>query len=143
MDAPDGIEGPPGCRNGLGLLAVDTVLGGDKTLCPVSGHSVSDGIAFSGYEMHVGRTTGPDCARPLLRFADGKTDGAVSASGRIAAGYVHGLFAGDGQRGAWLARLGASPSGLDYEAEVESVLDRLAAHLAAHIDLDQLLALAR
>ena len=33
--------------------------------------------------MHVGRTSGPDCERPLLRFADGRTDGAVSADGRI------------------------------------------------------------
>lgn len=140
---PDGIEGPPGSREGLGLLAVDTVLGGDKTLCPVAGHSVQDGVTFSGYEMHVGRTIGPDCSRPLLRFADGTPDGAISADGRIAAAYVHGLFADDAQRGAWLRRLGATPSGLDYETEVEDVLDRLAAHLATHIDLDRLLALAR
>ena len=140
---PDGVEGPPGHRDGLGLLAVDTVLGGAKTLSPVSGRSVADDVAFAGYEMHVGRTTGPDCTRPLLRFADGTPDGATSPDGRIAAAYVHGLFAHDAQRGAWLARLGAMPSGLDYEAEIEQVLDALATHLATHIDLDRLLALAR
>ena len=42
------------------------------------------GAAFSGYEMHVGRTDGPDCARPLLRFADGRVDGAVARDGRVA-----------------------------------------------------------
>jgi adenosylcobyric acid synthase len=57
--------------------------------------------------------------------------------------YIHGLFGDDRQRSAWLARLGAGPSALDYEAMIEDTLDRLAAHLAAHIDLDRLLTLAR
>ena len=140
---PDGVEGAPGEREGLGLLAVDTVLGGSKTLRPVSGVSAEDGVPFSGYEMHVGRTTGADCARPLLRFADGTPDGATSPDGCVAAAYVHGLFADDRQRAAWLRRIGAAPSSLSYEAEVERVLDALAAHLAAHVDLDRLLALSR
>ena len=57
-------------------------------------------------------------------------------------GYVHGLFAGDAQRAAWLAKLGAR-SELAYDLQVERTLDGLAAHLAAHIDLDALLKLAR
>ena len=43
---------------------------------------------------------------------------------------------------AWLARLGAAPSGLRHEAEVEATLDALAAHLATHLDLDALLRLS-
>ncbi len=140
---PDGTEGAPATRAGLGLLAVDTVLGGDKILRAVRGTSVADDVPFAGYEMHLGRTTGEDCARPLLRFADGVPDGATSPDGRIAAAYVHGLFADDAQRAAWLRRLGAAPATLDYEHEVDRVLDALAAHLAAHVDLDALLALAR
>ena len=93
--------------------------------------------------MHVGRTSGPDCARPLLHFDDGRADGAVSPDGRVRAAYVHGFFADDRQRSAWLARLGGLPSVLGYEAEVEAVLDRLADHLGRHIDLDRLLGLAR
>ena len=141
---PDGIEGPAGSCAGLGLLQVETVLTGDKRLTAVSGTSVAGDVPFAGYEMHMGRTTGPDTERPLLRFDDGTTEGAQSADGRIAACYVHGLFAHDGQRSAWLRRLGsAAPSGLDYEATVEATLDALAAHLARHVDLDRLLALAR
>ncbi len=140
---PDGVEGPPGEAPGLGLLDVTTVLGGPKLLRPVTGASVTDGVGFSGYEMHVGRTDGPDRIRPLLRFADGSAEGAGSADGRITGAYVHGLFAHDGQRAAWLARLGAPASGLDYEADVDRVLDALAAHLERHVDLDRLLALAR
>jgi adenosylcobyric acid synthase len=57
--------------------------------------------------------------------------------------YIHGLFADDRQRAAWLARLNARPSGISYDALVEQVLDRLAAHIAAHVELDRLLSLAR
>jgi adenosylcobyric acid synthase len=113
-----------------------------KHLAAVTGTSLADGVPFSGYEMHVGDTTGPDTARPAIRLADGRFDGAVSADGLVTGTYVHGLFADDRQRGAWLARLGAAPSGLAYEAGIEAVLDRLADHLEAHVACDALLALA-
>ncbi len=138
---PDGIEGPPGDVAGLGLLDVETVLAGDKRLEPAHGEAL--GAPFRGYEMHMGVTTGPDCARPFAKLADGAADGAVSADGRIAGTYVHGLFADDRQRSAWLTRLGAGPSAVAHDALVETTLDRLAAHVAAHLDLDLLLKLAR
>ncbi len=140
---PDGIEGPPATVPGLGLLAVDTVLGGGKCLESVTGTLVGPEAPFSGYEMHVGRTEGADLARPLVRFADGRTDGAVANGGRVAGAYVHGLFADDRARSALLAQWGAATSDLAYEAEVEATLDALAAHVAAHVDLDRLLAMAR
>ena len=139
---PDGVEGSPGACPGLGHLQVDTVLGGEKTLRPAAGTAVADGTPFSGYEMHVGRTDGPDRARPFLTMADGSPEGATSPDGRVVGAYVHGLFADDRQRAAWLARFGAAPSNLNYDAEVDAVLDGLAAHLETHIDLDRLLALA-
>jgi adenosylcobyric acid synthase len=138
---PDGIEGPPGTAAGMSLLAVDTVLGGGKTLVGVSG-STADGVPVDGYEMHVGITTGVDRARPFARL-NGRDEGAVSADGRIAGTYLHGLFAHDGQRSAWLARLGAGPTAIDYEAGIEATLDALAAHIGRHLDLDRLLSLAR
>lgn len=140
---PDGIEGPPADVSGLGLLDVETVLTGSKRLTAVTGRLASGGALFSGYEMHVGRTGGADCARPALRFDNGRQDGAASPDGLVSGAYVHGLFAGDAARAALLASLGAAASDYAYETEVEAVLDRLARHLAAHIDLDHLLALAR
>src|SRR5690606_30316424 len=65
---PEGIEGEPGAIEGLGLLDVDTVLSGDKRLEAVAGQSF-DGEPLQGYEMHIGRTTGPDCARPLANLS--------------------------------------------------------------------------
>ena len=140
---PDGIEGEPRTLLGLGLLDVATVMRGEKRLVAVTGTTFADDAPFTGYEMHVGDTSGPDTARPFLRFADGRPDGAVSADRRVSGTYVHGLFADDRQRAAWLARLGAAPSGHDYEAGIEGVLDRFADHLEAHLDCDGLLALAR
>jgi len=138
---PDGIEGPPGKVDGLDLLEVDTVLSRDKRLVPVSG-STSDGAPFAGYEMHLGVTEGPDRLRPFARLADGTPEGAVSANGLVAGCYVHGLFADDRQRAAWLVRLGAGPAEIAYEPQIEATLDRLAEHLARHLDLDRLLSLA-
>jgi adenosylcobyric acid synthase len=139
---PDGIEGHAGAIKGLGLLDAATEMTGQKMLKAVRGVCVANGARFEGYEMHIGRTTGPDCARPMLRYADGREDGAISADGRIMGAYVHGLFSDDKQRAAWLASLGA-PSSLAYESQVERTLDALAAHLAGHIDLEALLSLAR
>ncbi|WP_238252954.1 cobyric acid synthase [Methylobacterium persicinum] len=140
---PHGIEGPPRTVAGLGLLDVETVLTPDKRLACVGGTSMADGLPFAGYEMHVGDTAGPDAARPLLQLADGRPDGAVSADGLVSGTYIHGFFADDAQRAAWLARLGGRAGGQSYEAGVEAALDRLARHLEAHIDCDRLLALAR
>jgi adenosylcobyric acid synthase len=138
---PDGIEGPPGEAAGLNMLPVRTILGGDKKLVEARGVS-TDGVAFHGYEMHVGTTSGD--APPMLRFAcGGGVDGAMSADGRVSGCYVHGLFANDAQRAAWLLRLGATPAPRNHEASVELVLDRLAAHLEIHLDIDKLLSLAR
>src|SRR5580704_4270916 len=139
---PAGHEGPPGSVAGLGLIDVGTVLSDDKRLTHASG-TTADGQPFAGYEMHMGATDGPDRARPFARLDDGALDGAVSRDGRAFGTYIHGLFADDRQRAAWLARLGAGRSVVSYEAQVEETLDRLAAHLAECIDLDRLLSLAR
>jgi adenosylcobyric acid synthase len=139
---PDGIEGPPGKVDGLGLLDVETVLIGDKRLAPVSG-TTADGLPFKGYEMHIGVTKGPDRARPFALLAGGADEGARSPNGRVFGTYTHGLFANDAQRSAWLARLGAGPATIAYDDLIESTLDRLAAHIAQHVDLDRLLSLSR
>jgi len=138
---PLGLEGPPGTASGLGLLAVDTVLGGDKRLAQVTGTAL--GAAFTGYEIHLGRTEGPDGARPLTRMADGRAEGAVSADGLVSGSYVHGLFGLAAQRAAWLARLGVSAQGPDHRAAIDAALDAIAATLERHVDLDALVALSR
>ncbi len=138
---PEGIEGEAGSAEGLGLLDVETTLGGEKRLENVEGETF-EGSPFIGYAMHMGVTEGPDRARQFAKLG-GEAEGAMSPDGRVMGTYIHGLFADDRQRSAWLERLGAGETAIAYDSLVDETLDKLAAHLAAHIDLDELLALAR
>ncbi len=138
---PAGTEGAAGVVPGLGLLEVETVLEGEKRLAFVRGVDAEE-VPFEGYEMHMGVTAGADAMRPLL-WIEGRSEGAVSADGLVAGTYVHGLFAGDAQRGAWLRRWGAAGSGHRHGAAVEAALDGLAAHLEAHVDVGRVLGSAR
>jgi len=135
---PDGVEGARGIVAGLGLLDIETVISRDKDTVAVAGRHVETGETVSGYEIHMGRTAGPDCARPVVDLG-GRLDGACSADGLVAGTYVHGLFAADGFRRAWLADLGAPASSLQYDAAVEAALDGLAQHLEAALDIDRLI----
>jgi adenosylcobyric acid synthase len=138
---PGGIEGREGSAAGLGLLAIDTVLGGDKRLAAVAGIEIGSGMPVAGYEMHLGVTTGPGLKRPLLRLKD-DCDGCVSADRHVAGCYLHGLFASDPFRRVFLARLGAA-SEIAYAERVEAALEALADHLERHLDLSALLRAAR
>jgi adenosylcobyric acid synthase len=141
---PDGIEGPAGETPGLGLLDVETVLAPTKTLREADGVDLATGEAVAGYEMHMGRTDGPDRARPMLRLAPGRAEGARSACGRIEGCYLHGLFSADGFRHAFLTRLRVGRArGFDYEHKVEETLDRLADHLSTALPLNRLWEIAR
>ncbi|TAK47850.1 MAG: cobyric acid synthase [Xanthobacteraceae bacterium] len=138
---PHGIDGPAGTVEGLGLLDVSTVMTADKSTVVVTGTHCASGAAITGYEIHLGHTQGPDCARPMVTL-DGRPDGAMSADGRVQGTYVHGLFTSDAFRHAWLRDF-AVGSGLAYEAKVELALDALADHLEAHLDIDRIIAIAR
>jgi adenosylcobyric acid synthase len=137
---PDGIEGPAGRVEGLGLLDVETVLTPAKALRDVSG--VALGARFSGYEMHMGLTSGPDSGRPLALFDDGRRDGAISGDGMVMGSYVHGLLSDPDLRRVLLARIGVEGGGRDYRVSVDAALDEIAAQLEAHIDIDALIALS-
>ena len=134
---PEGIEGPPATVPGLGLLDVETVMRPEKRVRLSDGRA--DGHPVAGYEIHLGETTGPDRARAWADVGDA----AASPDGRVRGCYLHGLFGADGFRRAYLAGLGAEATGFDHGASVERTLDALADHLAACLDLDALLALAR
>lgn len=140
---PAGVEGAAGSSEGLGHLDVATELAGDKRLEAVTGREVESGEAVSGYEMHMGVTQGPDRTRPMLDLTHGP-EGARSPDGQVSGSYVHGLFAADGFRHAFLSRLARRQrSGIDWESSVEKALDALAGHLEDALDLDRLLEIAR
>lgn len=138
---PDGLDGAPGRVEGLGLLDIDTVMQGDKSTTLTHGVHCASKLPVDGYEIHLGRSDGPDAARPMLQIGE-RHDGATSRDGRVQGAYLHGLFSSDAFRAAWLKGLGAASS-LAYETRVETALDALADHLEAHLDIDALLAIAR
>jgi adenosylcobyric acid synthase len=102
-------------------------------------HLASD-TPLSGYEIHVGGTEGPDSARPWVEI-EGRPEGASSADGRVQGCYLHGLFASDAFRRAYLAGFRAESS-LDFEGGVEAALEALADHVERFMDVDRLLELA-
>ncbi|GAP24554.1 cobyric acid synthase CobQ [Gluconobacter frateurii NBRC 101659] len=139
----EGLEGSCEMVEGLGLLNVKTVLTKEKRLTEVCGTLLPENIALSGYEIHIGRTTGADCNRPFA-ILEGQPDGAVSANGQVWGTYLHGLLSGGKARAALLARLGMPLSSLqDQDERVENALDEWADHLESCLDLDALLSLAQ
>ena len=136
---PDGIEGEPGEVPGLGVLDLETELAGAKRLVEARGTECASGEPVRGYEMHMGVTTGPGLSAPMLDL-DGRSDGAVSADGKVMGCYLHGLFASDRFRAAFLQRLGGrAAAGLAFERRIDSTLDALAEHLESSLDLDAIL----
>ena len=142
VEDPDGIEGAAGATQGLGHLAIATRMSPDKRLTRTEAVHAATSLPMQGYEIHIGRSDGPDRARPFALVA-GQPEGAVSADGRVMGSYLHGMFANDAFRAGFLRQIGAQASGLTYSAGVEAALGALAAHLEAHVDVAGLLALAR
>ena len=141
LSDPEGIEGPPQTVAGLGLLDVETVMTPQKRLTETTAIDIQTGASVTGYEIHIGTTNGADCAQGWLRV-DGAMTGASDASGRVKGCYLHGLFASDDFRSHYLQHLGSTAGGVDYDVTVDRTLDRLAAHMEQHLDIEAMLGLA-
>lgn len=139
---PEGIEGPAGETAGLGFLDVETVMTPNKSLTEVEATHAPSGEAFTGYEIHIGRTDGPDRARAFASIHN-RPEGAIRADGQVQGSYLHGMFRDDGFRAAFLKALGATASGSNYDQTVEATLEALADHMEAHLDVEGILAAAK
>ena len=136
---PDGIEGPARTEDGLALLDVATTMQPHKRTRVTSGVCTRSGAQLQGYEIHIGHTTGPDTDRPVATLG-GIPEGARNAAGNVEGTYLHGIFANDNFRSAWLESIRTGSAGeLNYQASVETALDALADQLEQSIDIDALL----
>ena len=145
---PLGIEGNVGTAPGLGLLDVTTKLTSEKAVTKVRGTDIKFGKKITGYEIHIGSTYGPDCARPLVSIRSGNSeerlDGASSPNGLVLGTYVHGLFIEDEFRHAFLQYCGLEKFSMSsFDSEIETTLDEFSEHLDKNIDVPRLLDLAR
>lgn len=135
---PEGIEGPSGIMPGLGLLNVRTTMSHKKELTRVIATHQKTRKELTGYEIHIGQTEGQDCQRPLF-YINGAREGAQSKDGRVMGSYLHGLFANDIFRSAYLKSMDISASSFNYEAEIDNTLEDLALHLEKHLSVDKLI----
>ena len=143
---PDGIEGTAGDSEGLGFLPAETLLQPRKTTRLARGRDIASGCEIHGYEIHIGDTRphAGDLPPMLALEAPGsRAHGMTSRDGRVSGCYIHGIFASDAFRRAWLNRLRPGVAGaLAYEQRIEETLDLLADHLEKHINMEALLRIA-
>lgn len=143
---PDGIESSVAEMGGLGLLPLETVFAGSKETHRIKGEVMEDtgllagskGSSITGYEIHMGRTTGEGVGIPF-RILD-RTDapvtaetgyeGAIDATGRVMGTYIHGLFQNGGLRQALLGSLaqakGVTLPWSDQDSSIDQEYDKLA-----------------
>jgi len=139
---PDALEGSRRQIAGLGLLDIETVLQPQKIVRQQQARDRRFDEELHGYEIHLGRSQGADCARAPFIMKD-KAEGAASPDGRIWGTYLHGLFANGAWRAKYLASLGVSSSGHNQADIMNKALDEIAALLEQSLDIDALWRLAR
>ncbi len=145
---PLGVESSSVEIEGLGFLEIETTFASDKRTTRITGEltgaSLGEaGTPVTGYEIHMGQSARRSGVAPLLvlRDAQGReiADGAVSADGMVCGCYLHGIFDHPICRRGWLnqlrARKGMAPLSVNAREPVE--IDRMADHVAAHLDMRQ------
>lgn len=132
---PDAQEGEAGSSAGLGWLEMQTTLLPEKRLAQISGTLAFAEAAVTGYEIHMGVSSGPALQSPAL-FINHQPEGAISADKQIAGTYVHGLFDHPEACAAWLAWAGLKTEAryYDYPQLREAGLERLADCVEQHLD---------
>jgi len=142
----DHVESGAGDVDGLALVNVTTTFEPVKVTRQRSGTVM--GQRVRGYQIHHGRITVGQGAAPWVHFDDGEEDGAVELTGaRVIATTLHGLFESDAFRATFLTEIGRRsdktfvPAGISFHAARNAQAEQLADLLAAHTDIDALLAL--
>jgi adenosylcobyric acid synthase len=135
---PYAVEGDAGVSVGFAWLAMETTLEKEKQLKQVSAKLTFAKAVVTGYEIHMGVSSGEALAQPAL-IIEGRAEGAISLDNQIAGTYVHGLFDHAQSCEAWLKWAGLQQvAHFDYEQLREQELNRLADCLEAHLDWSKL-----
>ncbi len=151
---PDQVESSQDSAQGLRLLPTETTFAGTKATHQAKAQigkgagwfSELEGHQISGYEIHMGRTESKS-AWLQINERNGEAvhvlDGASSDDGKIWGCYVHGLFANENFRKAWLKSLGwrerpdrSSETCQSSDALFAASLTRLANTLEENLDME-------
>ncbi len=148
---PDGVEGG-GTLRGLGLLPGNTVFFGEKTRTQVEGTFLRGegifapmaGVAFTGYEIHMGETEVSGTPLLTLRDQRGQEKTGGHAAGNVWGSYIHGIF-DCGECAAALvnclmAARGLSPDAatVDWAEYQQQQYDKLADGLRSALDMERI-----
>ncbi len=145
---PTGLEGQPGCSEGLCLLPIETVLKAPKTTTLTQ--FSWGGLPGAGYEIHMGQTMRAG-GTPLFKITERNhfpcqdEDGCTSGDGKIMGTYIHGLFDNPPILNLWLKHIGLT--GIDASSinGIEArnrQYDLLADHFEKYVDVDRIFKLA-
>jgi len=146
---PEHVESKLDSAPGLGMLPIETIFAGDKATHQASAQvrngpgwfAELEGQAVTGYEIHMGRTESKSSWLEITE-RNGQPvrvpDGAVSEDGKVWGCYVHGLFANENLRRAWLEGLGWSPEDAAKKDPFAASLTRLADTLESTLDMNLL-----
>ncbi|MCB1690088.1 MAG: cobyric acid synthase [Halioglobus sp.] len=135
IDDSEGIEGPAGSSQGLGLFSMSTVLRQQKQLQQVTGTLTLNAADVEGYEIHCGVSTGAALEHCAVTLSDGRRDGALSGDGQIMGTYLHGLFDHPQARDELIRWAGLTPSFAPSLSDIrEQQLERLADMLEQELD---------
>lgn len=144
---PNHIESQIEQMDGLGLLPIETLFVDGKATYQAKAQIQNGpgwlanltGQTVNGYEIHMGRT---QSASAWLEITERNgepvhvLDGAASENGRVWGCYVHGLFANDNLRLAWLEDLGWIETIVEQGNPFAASLTCLADTLESSLDMD-------
>ncbi|MFZ6026284.1 MAG: cobyric acid synthase [Chloroflexota bacterium] len=117
IDDTHHVESPWDSITGLNLLPIKTEFSPEKATsqtqaliqCQQGWMAQLNGMLISGYEIHAGETPSLSPWLTITRRNNNPVhipDGSTSSDGRVWGCYVHGIFANDAFRYAWLDSLG-------------------------------------
>lgn len=142
---PHHVESQTSTVQGLGLLPVSTTFIQEKATYQVSAKILNfgnlTGETVHGYEIHMGETTSQTHWVEITSRNGEQVkvqDGGVSSNGKVWGCYLHGLFANDSFRHAWLSRLGWRGQFTSQAARFEESLEKLADAVEGALNLDLL-----
>ena len=139
-----GYDGIPSNAKGLGLLDVQTIMGKEKNLGKKEFISTVNGKKISGYEIHLGITSGNDCNKPFATLR-GRKDGAISSNGLVMGTYLHGLFFSDEFRNKFVTKISGNEKeeNVYFNDNIDFILEEFVNVLEENLDVDSMLSTAR
>ena len=138
INDPNYFESKKKKISGLGLLDISTFMQAQKKTIKVSALHIESGLTYDGYEIHLGKTIGPDCKNPFS-IINGRDDGAISKNGLVMGSYVHGMFKDNLFRSFFLKKILGIESNYNYRKNLNKALDDFSDIINKNIQVNKIL----